>query len=102
MRNIVSWGVAAAAAGLLASAAWACGPSLSLSSISTGPTVKPASTMAAQRAPANFKPSPRLSTLAARGTPVMAYNGGGQGPSFSIATPGMSTTSSHTGDLLAR
>ncbi len=100
MRNIVSWGVAAVAAGLLAPAAWACGPSLS--AIPTGPTAKAASTMAAQMTPANFKPSPRLSALAERGASVLAYSGGGQTPSFSLVSPEMSTTSSPSVSLLAQ
>lgn len=100
MRNIAGWGVAAVALGLLAPAAWACGPSLSANS--TGPTAKLASTMAAQKTPANFTASARLSALAERGTSVLAYSGNGQAPSFSLASPEMSTTSSHPESFLVK
>jgi hypothetical protein len=102
MRNIVRWTAAAVLVGLSAPAAWACGPSLSLSAIPTSPTAKSTVTMAAQERPANFKASPRLSALAGRGMPVLAYSGSEQVPSFSLASPEMRTTSSHPEALLAK
>lgn len=85
MRNIVSWGVVAVAAGLLAPAAWACGPSQSANA--KGPIAKPASTTAARQTPANFTPSPRWSALAERGTATLTYSGSSQAPSSSPASP---------------
>lgn len=84
MRNVVSWGAVAITAGLLASAALACEPSLS-------GAVTHSTTAAIQR-PANLPPVPNLSTLAKRSKTkiTLSYGGGGQNPSLSLGNPAAS------------
>jgi hypothetical protein len=94
MRSVVTWGLAAAAVGLLApvAAADACGPS------STAMTMKSASAAAAVERPAGLAATPNLAALGAKNrSTTVSYSGRGNVPSLSVGAQGTSTTSAEPG-----
>jgi hypothetical protein len=81
MRNIVTWGVAAVAAGLFASAALACG--LSLATIRTPPT----KATAAEQQPPSLKGTSGFAVAKNRNA-TLTFNSGGNIASLSVAALG--------------